>query len=196
MLRQQCQRLARVIVGDDNPLQRHVDRIESRIVAVFVVVFLAAAPLLAVVAIRVTGAAAAREQRAEIGWRPVTAVLQQSAAAGLVAEDGNWDTSWVTARWTMPDGTQRTGLVAVELNARARQRMTVWVTPAGRLTHPPLTNAQVLQWEVTAAILAPIGPAVLLVVAGGVVRVLANRRRMAGWTQAWGVTGPRWSSLR
>jgi hypothetical protein len=74
--------------------------------------------------------------------------------------------------------------------------MTVWVTPAGQLMHPRLTRAQVLEWEATGAFLAPLGLAALLAVAGGIVRVLANRRRMAGWTRAWAATGPRWSSLR
>ena len=34
----------------------------------------------------------------------MTAVLQQSASAGLIGLDGELDTSWVTAKWTAPDG--------------------------------------------------------------------------------------------
>lgn len=181
---------------EENPLQRHVDRIESAIVAGLGVAFLVAAPLLCIVAVQVAGAAAVRERQAERAWQPVTAVLEQSAAAGQVGVDGDLDTSWVSARWVTPDGAVRHGLVAVALNAKAGQRMTVWVTPAGQLTHPRLTRAQVLEWEATGAILAPIGLATLLVVAGCVVRVLANRRRMAEWTRGWAATGPRWSSLR
>ena len=194
MLRQLWQRLTKS--PKDNALQRHVDRIESAMVAGLVVAFLLATPLLCIVATQVAGAAAARERQAESSWQPVTAVLQQNAAAGQVGVDGEFDTAWVSARWQAPDGARRHGLVAVELSARAGQRMTVWVTPAGQLMHPPLTRAQVLQWEATGAILAPIGLAALLAVACGVVRVLANRRRMAGWTRAWAATGPRWSSLR
>jgi hypothetical protein len=193
MLRQLWQRLVRS--PEDNPLQRHVDRIESAIVACLVVAFVVAAPLLCIAAVRVAGAAAVREQRAESGWRQVPAVLLQSAGAGQV-QDGELDTSWVSARWLAPDGAPRHGLVAVALNAERGQRMTVWVTPDGQLTRPRLTSAQVLQWEATGAILAPIGLAALLVVAGCAVRVLANRRRMAGWTRAWAAAGPRWSSLR
>ena len=194
MLRQLWQRLTQS--PKDNPLQRHVDRVESAILACLVVAFFVATPLLCIVAVRVTGAAAVRELRAESGWRPVPAVLQQSAAAGQIGESGELDASWVSARWRAPDGAWRHGLVAVELNARAGQRMTVWVTPAGQLMHPPLTRAEFLEWEATGAMLAPIALAALLVVAGSVVRVLANRRRMAGWTTAWAATGPRWSSLR
>ena len=197
MLRQLWRRLARRNSGNDNPLQRHVDRVESAIVAGFVVAFLIGAPLLSIVAAREAGAAATREQRAESGWRPATAVLQQSAAAGLVAEDGAYEASWVAATWTMPHGGgQRSGLVAVELNARSGQRIAIWVTQAGQLTHAPLTTAEVRQWEAMGAMLAPIGLALLLVVAGVAVRVVANRRRLAGWTRAWEVAGPRWSLLR
>jgi len=195
MLLQLWQRLVRIAGGTDNPLRRRVDRIQSVVVAGLVVAFVVAAPVLSIVAIRVTGAAAAREQRAEAKWVSRTAVLQESAAAGLVADDGAFD-SWVIASWTMPDGATRTGLVAVDLNARKGQRVTVWVTPAGQLTHPKLTRAQVLEWEATAAMVTPIGLAVLLAVAGAVVRIVANRSRIAGWTRAWAAAGPRWSSLR
>ena len=196
MLRRLWQRLVRIVAGNGNPLQRHVDRVESTIVTGLIVAFLLAAPLLAVFAVRVTGAAARQDQRAEAGWRQRTAVLQESAAAGLIAEDGVFETSWVTARWRAPDGAECKGLVAVDLNARAGQRLTIWVTQAGRLEHQPLSRGEVLEWEATSALLAPIGLAVLLAIAGCVVRVVANRRRMAAWTQAWEVTGPRWSSLR
>jgi hypothetical protein len=194
MLRQPWQRLSRSPM--DNPLQRRVDRIESAILACLVVVFLVAAPLLCIAAVRVAAAAAVRERQAESGWRAVPAVLQQSAAAGQIGGGGDLDASWVSARWRAPAGAWRQGLVAVQLNAKAGQRMTVWVTGAGQLMHPPLSRAEVLEWETIGAMVAPIALAVLLGVAGGIVRVLAYRRRMAGWTRAWAATGPRWSSLR
>jgi hypothetical protein len=189
-------RVGRIIAGDENPLRRHVDRIESAITVGLVVAFLIAAPLLSFFAVRAVGAAGARERQVQRGWTRVQAVLNESAEAGLIGLDGEWDTSWVTAHWTMPTGVQQTGYIAVALNARADQRMTVWVTPAGQLTHPPLTRAEVGQREVMAAIATPAGVAVLLLVAAGAVRVLANRRRVAGWTREWDATGPRWSSLR
>lgn len=195
------QRVGRIRVGRinaraKNPLRRHVDRVQSAITVGLVVAFLIAAPLLSFFAVRAVGAAGARERQVQGGWTWVQAVLNENAEAGLIGLDGEWDTSWVTAHWTMPTGAHETGYVAVALNARTGQRMTVWVTPAGQLTHPPLTRAEVGQREVMAAIGAPAGFAVLLLVAAGIVRVLANGRRMAGWTRAWDATGPRWSSLR
>jgi hypothetical protein len=195
MLRQLRQRVTRIIAGSDNPLQRSVDRMESAIIAGLIIAFFVAGPLLAVAAISATGAAATREMRAESGWRHVPATLTQSAGAGEFT-DGNLETSWVFAHWVAPDGKLQKGRVAVGLNARSGQQVTVWVTHTGQLTREPLTKAEVFQWEVTGALLAPLGLAVLLVVAGCVVRVVANRRRIADWTRAWAATGPRWSSLR
>jgi len=140
--------------------------------------------------------AGAREVRAQQAWKPATAVLTQSAGAGLVGLDGEWDTSWVTAKWTAPDGAARSGLVAVALNARAGQPLRVWVTKTGQLTHPPLTSGQVRERQVMAAIAVPVGLAVVLSIAASAVRVLANRRRMAAWGKDWEAIGPRWSSLR
>ena len=74
--------------------------------------------------------------------------------------------------------------------------MQVWVTAAGQLTHPPLIPAEVGQRTLVTAMAVPAGLAVVLLLAAGAVRVLANRRRMAGWGRAWEATGPRWSSLR
>ena len=87
-------------------------------------------------------------------------------------------------------------MVAVALNARAGQRVTVWVTPTGQLTHQPLTRNEVAGRTVMAAVAAPAGLALLLAIAIGVTRVVANRRRLACWAREWEATGPRWSSLR
>lgn len=196
MKQQRWQRLRRIAVGDDNPLRRYVDKLESAVGVSLVVTFLVVAPLLATFAIGHVGAAGARQMRAEASWKQVPAVLTQSASAGLIGLDGEWDTSWVTAKWTAPDGLHRTGIVAADLNARAGQDVTVWVTQTGQLSPPKLTAAGIADREVSVAIAVSAGLAVLLSITACVVRVLGNRRRMAGWTKAWEAIGPRWSSLR
>lgn len=188
--------MRRIVVGDDNPLRRYVDRLESAVATSLVVAFLVAAPLLAIVSVQAVGAAAAREQKAEQTWRERQATLTQSGAAGLVGVGGEWDASWVTAKWTAPDGAHRTGILAVELNARAGQHVTVWVTHTGALTHAPLTTAEVADREAITAVCVPAGLALLLWIASWVVRALANHRRMVSWAKAWDAVGPRWSSFR
>jgi hypothetical protein len=195
-MQQQVQRLRRILSGGDNPLRRHVDKLESAVAVSLVIAFLVAAPLLAIFGARMASAAAGREMRAESQWRQVSAVLRQSSGSGLIGLDGEWDVSWVTARWTAPDGTGHRGLVAVGLNARAGQHVPVWVTYTGQLTRPRLTPAAVVEREVTAAIAGPVALAVLLSITALGVRVMGDRRRMAGWTREWEAIGPRWSSIR
>ena len=196
MKQQRWLRLHRIAVGDDNPLRRHVDKLESAVVVCLVIGFLVAAPLLAIYAVSQVRAAGARQMQSEASWTQVPAVLTQAAREGLVGLDGEWDTSWVTAKWTAPDGARRNGLVAVELNARAGQHVMEWVTQTGQLSPPKLTAVGLADQEAMAAIAVSVGLAMLLSITGCVVRVVANRRRMAGWTKAWEAIGPRWSSLR
>jgi hypothetical protein len=196
MKQQRWQRLRRILVGDDNSLRRHVDKLESAVVVSLVITFGIAAPVLAISAVQAVSAASDRQLHAETNWKQVPAVLTQSAAAGVVGLDGEWDTSWVTAKWTAPDGAHCRGIVAVDLNARAGQSVPVWVTPAGQLSPAKLTGRAVADREAMAATAVCLVLAVALSITGCVVRVLANRRRMAGWTKAWEAIGPRWSSLR
>lgn len=196
MKQQLLRRLGRTLAGDDNPLRRPVDQLECAVMTCLIVAFFIAAPLLAVFAAGVAGTAGIREMHAEASWKPVPAVLTQGAAAGAIGLDGDWNTAWVKAQWTAPDGAHKAGLVAVALNARAGQRVTVWVTPAGQLTRQPLTRDEVAERTIMAAVAAPAGLALLLTIAIGVTRVMANRRRMACWAREWEATGPRWSSLR
>ena len=195
-MKQRRPRVARMFGCDHNPLRRPIDRLESAITASLVVAFLIAAPLLGIFAGRLADTAGLREQRSESGWKQVTATLTQSAAAGAVGVDGNWDAAWVTAKWRAPSGVKRLGLVATSLNAHAGDRVSVWVTHAGRLTHERLTSAGVRDRIVIAVLTATACLAVLLWLIGGCVRMAANRRRMAGWARGWEQIGPRWSKLR
>jgi hypothetical protein len=197
-MRQQrlMRRVGRMLVGDDNPLRRGVDKLESAAITCLIIVFLIAAPLLAIFAAHAVGAAGTSEMNAESQWRRVTAVLKQSAAEGTIGVDGDWETAWVKAQWTMPGGAKKTGMVAAALNARLGQHVAVYVTPTGQLTHEPLTRAEVAERTVMAAVACPVALAVVLTIALGVIRILSSRRRMACWAREWEATGPRWSSLR
>ncbi len=161
-----------------------------------VVLFLVAAPLLSIMTGRIADAAALSEQRSERTWHPVQAVLEQSASAGLNSQDGGWDAAWVNARWDIPGGKSRTGVIAVGLNARAGQRVTIWVTGSGQVTHPRLSHDDVLDGIANAVLATVAGLAVLLALAAVGARAAVNRRRMAAWERDWDVIGPRWTSLR
>lgn len=161
-----------------------------------VVLFLVVAPLLCVVTGRLADAAGLREQRSEQAWRPVRAVLEQSAAQGLEGQDAAWGAAWVKARWHAPDGQPRSGLIAVGLTAKTNQKVTIWVTQSGQVTHPPVSHGDVLDGIANAAMATAAGVAALFGVAAAVIRAAANRRRMAAWARDWAIVGPTWTSLR
>ncbi len=161
-----------------------------------VVLFLLAAPLVSLLTGRIADAAGVREQHAEQAWHPVQAILEQSASAGLTSENGAWGAAWVDARWDAPGHTPHTGIIAVSLNAKAGQRVSIWVTGSGQITHPPLSHADVLDGIANAVLATVAGLAVLLGITVAFVRAGATRRRMAAWERDWEVIGPRWTSRR
>ncbi len=160
-----------------------------------VVAFLIAAPLLSIMTGRIADAAGLREQRAEQAWHQVQAVLLQGTS-GPNSQDGGYDAAWATARWPISGGRSRTGVIAVGLDAKAGQRVTIWVTGSGQVTRPPLSHDDVLDGIANAVLATVAGLAVLLALAGVAGRAAVNRRRMAAWGRAWEVIGPRWTSRR
>jgi hypothetical protein len=180
---------------DRNRLRRGVDRLEAAIMAALVVAFVIGAPLAGVITGRVADSAAVRQRQAELtSWHRVPATLLQSAAEE-VADYGYLATAWVPARWTLPDGQARTGLLAVALNAQAGQTVYVWINQAGQLTPAPLAKTGVwdqVAFDVLSVIIALAGLLALLALS---VRLLCDRRRIDGWQRAWDAVGPRWSRL-
>lgn len=192
-MKRQLQRLARAFGCDHNPLRRRVDRIESATMTLLAVAFLALAPFASLVAMGQVHANGLRELAAEQGWRPATATLAENARDGVIQSSGGTSVALVAARWRAPDGALRTGEVTTSLNAKSGQHVRIWLTSAGALTHPPLTKAELGQRATITALLTTSGVAVLVVITAGLVRLAANRRRMAGWDSAWAAAGPRWS---
>jgi Protein of unknown function (DUF3592) len=187
-------RLARRLGWDRNPLRRPADRMEAAVVTGLLAGFLLAAPVLGVIAGRLADHAALREQQIERTWRQVPATLLESAASQAAVSESP-DRAWVTARWTAPGGQRRTGVITVRSPARAGQRVRVWVDPSGQLTTPP-SGRENTAVDVAFGVLSVTAVlACSLVLAGGCVRLILNRRRLADWESAWHAVGPRWTRL-
>ncbi len=174
-----------------NPLRRQVDRIEARIFAGLLAVFLTGAPLLAIAAGRCEHRAAAAELRAQQSVHLVTAVLLQDVP-DIAAGDGSWDAG-ALARWTAPDGRSFAGDILDVAGAPAGSRVQIWVDGSGRQTYPPLTRRDFRARVITAAALAPAAFAITLLTVALCLRWLLNRRRLAGWGASWADIGPRWT---
>lgn len=186
-------RTLRLWLPDHNPLRRATDRLQAIVVAAVLLLFLVAAPILAITAARWEHASVVRTQQA--GQFKVSATLRTSApstATGIKARfnDGSLKAK---ASWVAPDGTTHTGLVPVSAGARAGTSVAIWVTASGRLTQPPLAANVVADrsWLAAGFSVAALGVAVAGTLL--IVRVVFDRRRMAAWGADWRYTEPRWT---
>ena len=184
-------RLSRRLGLDGNPLRRRIDRLAAGLAALLMAVFLIGAPMLSVAAARWAGHAAATAQRAARSWRQVPAVLLRGAP--LPAVGSAFGSSWVTARWTAPDGHERAGRILVGTGLAAGRTVRLWVDAAGSPTGPPPRYGAPVASEAHAAVLATVALGGVLWWLVGAVRRALDRRRLAAWEAAWAVVGPRWT---
>jgi hypothetical protein len=184
------QTAARKLGWDRSPLRRRIDRAETAAMTTLLAALVIVGPLLAIFASHAADVAALREQHSERGWYQVTAVLTQGAGRAVL-EPGQMDEAWVRARWTERGDRQRTGIVAAPLNSRQGQPVTVWLTQSGQPTHAPLSAADAHARVLYAIGLAIIGWFAVVLLAAILVRLLADRRRMAGWQREWAAFGSR-----
>jgi len=183
--------LSRRLGLDGNPLRRRIDKLAACMAALLMAVFLIGAPMLSVAAARWAGHAAATAQRVARSWRQVPAVLLRGAS--LPAVGGAFGTSWVTARWTAPDGHQRAGTIPVSTNLAAGRTVQLWVDTAGSPTGPPPHNGAIVASEALTALLATAALGTVLWWLAGAGRWMLNRRRLAAWEAAWAAVGPQWT---
>jgi hypothetical protein len=187
-------RLSWTFHGRGNPLRRPVDRREARLISSLLVIFLIASPLVAVLGAHLSYAASLRQMHAQRSWREVTATLEQRVT-DTSGSTGGW-APVAAARWTAPDGRARHGLIAVDGSAQAGQHVTIWVDGAGQPTLSPVPRSSAVLSAVTIGLSAPFCLALLLMLAGWIVRLVLNRRRLADWENEWNAVEPRWRSPR
>jgi hypothetical protein len=176
---------------DRNPVRRRSDRAETLILGVLVAACLAGTPLAAHAAASWTYATSAREahaQQAALHQVPAT-LLEPAQLLGVYNAEAS-------ARWRAPDGHMVTGQVPVPVGAAVGSTVMVWTNQAGQHTAAPLSASQVGGRADLSEVLAVAGLAVMLIVAGRLVRWALNRRRLAAWDADWLANEPRWSQRR
>jgi hypothetical protein len=179
---------------DSNPLRRAVDRAETIVMIGLIAAFAGACVVLAIAAGRWADHNSLLTERSDRGVHPVWATQLKSGAQ--VATWSEWDVVWVPARWKLTDGQFRTGQVTAELNSKAGQKQQIFINPAGQEVPAPMTSDGVRDQVVSAVLSVTIGAGVAFAIAYGCVRLLFNRRRMAGWQRAWDAIGPTWYRQR
>ena len=184
-------RLARRLGLDGNPMRRRIDKIAAGLAALLVAVFLIGAPMLSMAAARWAGHAAATGQRAARSWRQVPAVLLRGAP--LPAVGWVFGSSWVSARWTAPDGHERAGRIPVSTGLAAGRTVRLWVDAAGSPTGHPSSYGAPVASEAIAAVFAAVALGGVLWWLAGAGRWALDRRRLAAWEEAWAAVGPQWT---
>jgi hypothetical protein len=191
-------RLARRHWMVSSPLRRRADRIEAWITATLLAMFLIGAPLSSAAAGHWVQHDGVLEQRAQQSWHQVPAVLLEGAPAL-----SNFDvrTTWslqvpALARWAGPGGQRRVGKVPVTPGTPAGRTVEVWVDGSGLPTGVPLSHSELLKREIGVEVFTPIVLAIVLLTVGWLIRLIMDRRRLAGWETGWASIGPRWTRHR
>jgi hypothetical protein len=186
--------LARRLGLDANPLRRGTDRAEAWIRIALVLAFLVGAPLAGWGAGHWAGSVAAAAVDAQLaGDHLVTATLLRRVPSGP-DQQITLGLGLAKARWAGPGGSVRTGYVQAPPGSRAGSTVQVWLDRSGALTVPPsLLHRQVRGWVLMMAVLAPVVLALLLLAVTGLLGHVLDRRRLAGWTQAWSAVEPQWT---
>ena len=181
--------LARRLSLDHNELRRASDRIEAWFLITLIVAFIPLAVLATSAVARSVGDAGARQLRADVPLRQVTAVLLQAAPVTRPPTGAAW--GWEPARWTA-DGVKHTGEVPADPGMPAGSAVPIWVNDAGQAQPRPLTATQATARAVVAAVATPPAVALWLWLAWRGLRWRLNRHRLARWGRAWSQVEPLW----
>ncbi len=180
---------------DANPLRRGSDRAEAWLRIGLVLVFLVASPLAAMGLGKLTSDASTNAARAQAASeRQVTAVLLDKVARA--ADDplyGSTGFVWARARWTAPDGQQRTGEVPAPVGSKAGRAVSVWVNFTGQLVYPPIGENQIASRVIAVIALTPAALGVVLLILLWLSRSMLDRRRLKDWAAEWSAVEPQWT---
>ncbi|MBB3051104.1 hypothetical protein FHS23_002127 [Prauserella isguenensis] len=174
-----------------NPLARSGDRWDGRLLVMLVVLVIAAVPAAVGWGGDVYGSRLDDVARDAATKHQVTAVL--TAKAPVSATAGYARGVRAPARWTAPEGGERTGSVPAYRGATRGTEVTIWVDRGGAVASPPVTR--------TGAVVdgASAGLALWLLVAAagglgyGAFRALLARSRQAWWDREWQRAAQDWA---
>ncbi|MFE9775129.1 hypothetical protein ACFYOV_26335 [Streptomyces sp. NPDC005931] len=178
-----------------SPLRRRSDVVEAWTVLVVAVLLSVGAPLVGAFAAWWAydeARAAMVRQRAE-RHQVRAEVLGPSPRAPSPARVGGQHAYRATVRWTEWGEGPRTSDAYVPVDARPGDAVEVWFDARERSVPPPVDSESVRQHSLGVGACAAGCAAGAVLLAHGVVRQAALRRRLAEWEREWARTEPRWS---
>jgi len=191
-------RCARWLGLDRNPLRRRIDRIETAIRLVVMILLVTAVPVAAVAAGRGADHLALRQARAQqAADHLVNAVLlQQAPATGTPDPYSKVQTAWVLARWQPPGVPARSGLVLAPAGTPKGSTVPTWVDGSGAVTDPPADPRDAAADVCIAVVLTCLVSCLMLLGGQKLARRALDRRRLSAWDAEWRMVGPLWSGHR
>ncbi|MEU3274952.1 hypothetical protein ABZ639_29245 [Saccharomonospora sp. NPDC006951] len=184
-------RLWRRLYPGRNPLARGSDRLEGRLLVVFLLLSLIALPIAATVGSN-TYAARLTDVEREAGLKH-RATAELLADAPVTAPAGDVETVKVQARWRLPDGTERVGTLATYRGSVKGTKIPVWLDNAGNLTSPPATKVAAATDGVSVGVSLWFGVVMLFCLVFFTFRAVVARMRAAQWAREWARVERQWS---
>jgi hypothetical protein len=168
-----------------NPLRRRDDVLEAWLVLAVWALIAVGGTLAGLVTARAADDVFA-QQRAE--RTPARAVLLTDAPG---AESKSYR-ALVKVRWTLADGSTRTGTTLVDGGQKAGSTIVLWTNTQGNpTTQPPSGTVAAVEAGFLGAASA-LGVTGLVFGAGRAARWWLDRRRIDQWGSEWDLVGPRW----
>ncbi|WP_443043655.1 Rv1733c family protein [Streptomyces sp. GS7] len=167
-----------------NPLRRRADVIRSLLLPATGVLIAVAAPAAGWTAADAVATAAAHQVATRHGV-PAVLVEDPPVRIGTSPAEGAGVPVHTTVRWTLPDGTTRTGETAVPPALHAGDRTTAWLDGHGALLRDPVTPGDAVAGSIAAGTAAGCGTALLLAGAERCGAALLDRRCLDRWEREW-----------
>ena len=184
-------RLARLYLRP-NELRRSSDRLETAIVGVLAAAFIAVCVLAALVSAHI--------YRTERAGTPTGLHLAEAVLAPPGAKDFLYPRQ-ATARatWRLSDGAERSGMLtsgdAPGLYGKpSGASVLVWLDRSGNPATPPPGSVDTVMSATLGGLAVTVGGAAVLALWYRASVRRLDRYRLASWSEAWGSTGPRWTS--
>jgi hypothetical protein len=186
-------RQVRGLRPDGNPLRRRIDRVETCLLGGLLVASAVSTPFAAHIASHAAYENALRTQREQQVTRHQVEAVLTGTAGGPVSGYALNALVPAMATWKSGSGAAKSGLVLAAAGSPKGTPVAVWTDQQGDLTAPPLGAAQIASQADAATIGAVAGVVVMSIGAGGILRFVLYRRRLAAWEKDWLVTARAWN---
>lgn len=185
----------RIHIGH-NPLARTSDRVEGALLMVAMLGILVTLPLAALLGAGTYEGQLSLSQQQRASRHLAVATLTENAPNSIPATDGAVSPSLsatVRARWTGPDGAERTGTVPADPGTKAGSTVSIWLTDSGDPAEAPMSQPDVTTAAVLSGFFAWLVAIVILFAAYRTGRFLLDRRRVRRWDLEWATVGEKWA---